>query len=120
MLKRAQVVFRKRSRKSLATFGSVNSTTVPLASLNERMSSAFALPCSESLAPMIRLRPRQWDDRRSREVTRDQRAKDCKEDEGREKLHRRGIGKDCDLIAADRHCRLIPANSASDQGQPRR
>jgi len=40
-----------------------------------------------------------------------QRAKGCKEGEGREELHRRGIGKDCDLMAADRHCRLVPANN---------
>src|SRR5216684_2842382 len=47
---------------------------------------------------------------RGREI-RDQRAKGCKEDEGSEELHRRGIGKDCDLIAADRHCTLIPTNN---------
>ena len=59
MAKRTHALARRCSRNARATARSVSRTTLPSASLSERMSSAFALPCSLSFAPVTRFMPRQ-------------------------------------------------------------
>ena len=57
-MKRAQAKLRICSRNGLATSGSVRLNTAPLRSLMALTSSALPLPCSDSLAPAMRLRLR--------------------------------------------------------------